>query len=148
MSTFEQSKAGDDCPVCGGAAPGGEMIARLDSGAVYLQDDADYRGYCILAFRRHAVELYDLTPAERASFGNDLARIGAAIGRVCAPSKLNLSMLGNAVPHLHCHLMPRYPADPEWGGPPAFRTPAERRRLEPCDHAALAASLRELLAPP
>ncbi len=124
------------------------MVAELPSGRVHLQDDADYRGYCILVFRRHAVELYDLTAEERAQWIEDLARISQAIAQICQPAKLNLSMLGNLVPHLHCHLMPRYPTDPEWGHPPAYRPPAERRHLAPEEYARLKVALQSALSGP
>ena len=127
-STFEQRKAGVNCPMCPDTQRD-NVVAELPSGFVHLQNDADYRGYCILIFRRHAVELYDLTIEEQRQWVEDIARIGQAIETVCSPGKLNVSMLGNMVPHLHCHLMPRYPADPEWGGPPAFRSPEERNLL-------------------
>ena len=99
---------------------GEDVVAVLPSGRVHLKNDAAYRGYCVLVFHRHAVELHDLTMEERAQWVEDLTRIGKAIEAVCQPAKLNLSMLGNLVPHLHCHLMPRYSSDPEWGQPPTF----------------------------
>jgi diadenosine tetraphosphate (Ap4A) HIT family hydrolase len=33
------------------------------------------------------------------------------------PVKMNLLTLGNTVPHLHTHVVPRYPNDPAPGGP-------------------------------
>jgi diadenosine tetraphosphate (Ap4A) HIT family hydrolase len=113
---------------------------------VHLQNDADYRGYCILIFRRHVVELHELTAEERARWIEDMARIGSAISQVCAPDKLNVAMLGNLVPHLHCHFMPRYMNDPDWGHPPVFRTPAERSLLTTEAFEALRNALADALA--
>jgi diadenosine tetraphosphate (Ap4A) HIT family hydrolase len=127
-ATFTDIKAGIGCPMCPDTHRD-DLVVELPSGLVHLQDDASYRGYCILIFRRHVVELYELTPEERADWIEDVAAIGKAIAAVCAPGKLNVSMLGNQVPHLHCHLMPRYPDDGDWGHPPAFRPPAERRSI-------------------
>jgi diadenosine tetraphosphate (Ap4A) HIT family hydrolase len=143
-STFEQRKAGVNCPMCPDSQRD-NVVAELPSGFVHLQNDADYRGYCILIFRRHAVELFDLTPEERHQWADDIARVGQAVETVCAPDKLNVSMLGNMVPHLHCHLMPRYPTDPEWGGPPAFRSQDERHILPPQEYESLRESLRDAL---
>ena len=59
--------SGDDCPVCAGQDGGGPgVVAELASGRVVLQDDAAFRGYCILYHRRHVTELHELTPAEQA----------------------------------------------------------------------------------
>src|SRR5207248_1225938 len=108
-----------------------DLVIELASGRLHLQNDADYRGYCILTFRRHAVELHDLSEEERKQWIEDIARIGKSLTELCCPAKLNLSMLGNMVPHLHCHIMPRYLDEADWGHPPQYRRPAERRPLEP-----------------
>lgn len=127
---FQRRKQGIACPMCPDDAAS-DVVAELPSGSVHLQNDADYKGYCILVFRRHAVEVHELTPQERLDWIDDIARIGRAITDVCAPDKLNLSMLGNLCPHLHCHVMPRYVGDPEWVGAPAFRTTEQRASLSP-----------------
>lgn len=36
------------------------------------------------------------------------------------PAKLNLMALGNSLPHLHAHIVPRYVDDPDPGRPPRF----------------------------
>src|ERR1051325_3985828 len=102
---FEMRKSGKECPMSPDSDEA-DVVAELLSGRVHLQNDADYRGYCILIFHRHAVELHDLTEQERAQWVEDISRIGRALTDLCGPAKLNLSMLGNMVPHLHCHIMP------------------------------------------
>jgi diadenosine tetraphosphate (Ap4A) HIT family hydrolase len=141
---FERRKAGIDCPMCPDPSDDG-VVAMLSSGQVHLQNDADYRGYCILVFRRHAVELHELTPQERHEWIEDIARVGNAITQVCAPAKLNVSMLGNLCPHLHCHVMPRYVGDPEWVGPPVFRTIDKRSPLSSEALASLTQALKTAL---
>jgi len=143
---FERRKSGVECPMCSDTSEA-DVVAELPSGRVHLQNDADYRGYCILVFRRHAVELHDLTDEERRQWIDDISRIGRAISDRCEPAKLNVSMLGNMMPHLHCHIMPRYPEDPDWGRPPVYRRPAERRQLPLEEYEALKAALRDTLAP-
>ena len=124
---------------------GPDVVANLTSGYVHLQNDADYRGYCILVLRRHAVEIHDLTEEERQQWIEDISRIGHAISGACEPAKLNVTMLGNMVPHLHCHIMPRYPDDPDWGSPPAYRRPSDRRQLTQDAYDALHRALSEAL---
>lgn len=147
---FERRKAGVECPMCPDSSDG-DVVAELASGRVHLQNDADYRGYCILIFRRHAVELHELSEDERKQWIDDISRIGRALSDYCNPAKLNITMLGNMVPHLHCHIMPRYADDPEWGRPPAYKRPADRRSLATEEYeslkAALAQALREYSRP-
>ncbi len=151
LDRFRRYKSGKDCPMCLSISPGSaenlssNVVAKLTSGSVHLQNDADYHGYCILIFSRHAVELHELSADERKHWIEDIARIGSAVTDVCDPVKLNYSMLGNMVPHLHCHIMPRYFADPEWGGPPAFRASEIRRKLDTGDFERLKLALSEAL---
>jgi len=144
-ATFTDIKAGIGCPMCPDTH-GEDVVAALTSGHVHLQNDAGYRGYCILIFHRHAVELHDLTPEERQNWIEDIAAVGKAISTVCGAAKLNVSMLGNQVPHLHCHIIPRYPEDGEWGHPPAFRPPADRDHLTDEEFADLRSRLAHELA--
>jgi diadenosine tetraphosphate (Ap4A) HIT family hydrolase len=50
----------------------------------------------------------------------DTLRAGAAIERHLRPVKLNYLTLGNALPHLHTHIVPRYADDPVPGHPLPF----------------------------
>ena len=59
----------------------------------------------------------------------------------------NDHLLGNVVPHLHWHIIPRYRTDPRWGQP-IWQTPLSLMpdtRLEPSDRQALLAALRRAL---
>jgi diadenosine tetraphosphate (Ap4A) HIT family hydrolase len=141
---FASRKEGIDCPMCPDSSDE-DVILELPSGKVHLQNDADYRGYCILIFRRHAVELHDLNDDERRQWIDDISHIGKAVTDLCHPAKLNISMLGNMVPHLHCHIMPRYLSDDDWGHPPHYRRPSERRPLAPEEYENLRLSLQKSL---
>jgi diadenosine tetraphosphate (Ap4A) HIT family hydrolase len=131
---------GSTCPFCLGQEKA-RVIAALKSGPVVLLPDANFVGYCVLAFRRHAVELFDLTPKERADFMNDLAHIAKCMVDALGAAKVNYEILGNAVPNLHCHIFPRYPNDGYWGGPVWWRPSEKRRDLDPAVFEALAIKL-------
>jgi diadenosine tetraphosphate (Ap4A) HIT family hydrolase len=47
----------------------------------------------------------------------DLHRAQAAIQRTVNADHVNIESLGNVVPHLHWHIIPRYRDDPRWGLP-------------------------------
>ena len=142
---FELRRSGAECPMCPDSN-GADVIGELPSGRVHLQNDGDYKGYCILVFKRHAVEIQDLTQEERAQFIEDLSKVSSAVAEICKPAKLNTSMLGNMVPHLHCHIMPRYPENSDWGHPPSYKRPAERNPLSETEYSALHSALKDRLS--
>ena len=74
-------------------------------------------------------------------------RVVSAIVAVCKPGHFNVESLGNLVPHLHWHVVPRYKNDGRWGQPiwaPDVGAQPEKR-LAPDDRAELLAALRGAL---
>ena len=51
------------------------------------------------------------------TLNGDALETARALDAEFRPVKLNLMTLGNGVPHLHTHVVPRYPGDPAPGGP-------------------------------
>src|SRR5262249_25392400 len=74
-------------------------------------------GYCVLICKKHVREPYELPPDECAQFFADMMRVGRALETIYHPIKMNFQLLGNAVPHTHCHIIPRYYGDPRPGMP-------------------------------
>lgn len=87
----------------------------------YLRKAQITPGLSIVVWRgRHVSEPTELSEEEAATFWRELLRVGAAIEAVFRPIKLNYNILGNAVPHLHAHVVPRYEEDPRPGWPFPF----------------------------
>jgi len=128
------------CVMCsryGGS--GGELhVADLDLSRVFLHEDQFFPGYVLLVLRRHVTELYDLPAPERATLMEEVSRVAQALARVFRPVKMNYELLGNLVPHIHWHLVPRLATDPGLRAPiwtvehrPAPLAPAAaRERIE------------------
>ena len=92
---------------------GGELhIADLALSRVFLHEDQFFPGYALLVLRRHVTELYDLPVSERATLMEEVSRVAQALARVFRPVKMNYELLGNLVPHIHWHLVPRLATDP------------------------------------
>jgi diadenosine tetraphosphate (Ap4A) HIT family hydrolase len=108
--------SGEACPICRDGGPL-DVVAQLESSWVTMVEDAPLRGYCCLVFRRHAVELHDLTPEEGAAFMRDAQRLSRAVQAASGAVKMNYEVHGNTLPHLHMHFFPRRPGDPFEGGP-------------------------------
>ena len=62
------------------------------------------------------MEPTELTDEEAAAYWRELLTVGRAIEQTMQPVKMNYNLLGNSVPHLHTHIVPRYDDDPKPGG--------------------------------
>jgi len=71
-----------------------------------------YLGHLFVEPRRHAPGLADLTDAEARAAGWWCARASRALRDVAGSEHVYSAVIGDAVPHLHIHLMPRYPGTP------------------------------------
>jgi diadenosine tetraphosphate (Ap4A) HIT family hydrolase len=121
---FYELKRGVGCAFCEQGRPdetpyGVRFFAgeRVDA---YLQRAAIQRGYTIVVWRgRHVVEPTELAGDETQGFWLELLAVAGALERCLQPVKMNYNLLGNSLPHLHAHLIPRYADDPrpEWPFP-------------------------------
>jgi diadenosine tetraphosphate (Ap4A) HIT family hydrolase len=100
----------ETCPVCLRGRPL-DIIAELEASFLIAGEDAPMKGYCFLLLKRHAVELYELSHEEAASFMRDVQTTSKAVHRITGAVKLNYEIHGNTIPHLHLHLFPRYVGD-------------------------------------
>jgi len=104
------------CPICRGGGPR-EVLAEMEASWLTAGPDGPMRGYCCLFFRRHAVELHDLTAEEGAAFMRDVQRVSRAIQASTGAAKMNYEVHGNTLRHLHMHFFPRDPGDEFEGRP-------------------------------
>ena len=126
-----------------------DKVATLSCATLYLHKIQTYRGYCVLVFdRRHVTALHELDDEERPAIMSDLCRAQEVLRATVKPDHFNVESLGNAIPHLHWHLIPRYRNDPRWGLPIWMTEEAELPRisLAETDRAALLRQLKEALA--
>ena len=65
----------------------------------------------------HVAEPTDLDPRQACGYWQEVLAAGRAVRAQFDPVKLNYMTLGNTVPHLHTHVVPRYQDDPAPGGP-------------------------------
>ena len=114
---WEALVRGDACPICADldlneyANAYGYTIADLSFSRLRLYANQAVAGYCVLICQKHIGEIHHLEEKERILYVNDLIRAAQAIEKVFCPVKMNFEMLGNIVPHLHCHIKPRFYGD-------------------------------------
>ena len=135
-----------DCVMCTRVAGEGPLfIADLPTSRVYFNEDQFFPGWVFVVLKRHAVELYELMASERVAHVEDVNRVAHALASVYQPVKMNYELLGNQVPHIHWHLVPRLASDPEprW---PVWRVSHETKVLPTDEVARRIGQIRAALA--
>ncbi len=97
-------------------APG--FIAEMPHSAAWLLPDQTYRGRTVVWLKTHFDDPADLPTVLRAEFMTEVMRAAEAVRRELRPDRLNYTCFGNAVAHVHFHVIPRFTTDPDWGKAP------------------------------
>ena len=118
-----------DCPLC--REPGGELVWQDDALRVILADEPDFPGFTRVVWQAHVAEMTDLPPDGRARLLDAVLAVEAAMRAALRPDKVNLASLGNAVPHLHWHVVPRFADDARFPGSPWTPRAAEAGAAHP-----------------
>ena len=142
---------GKDCPMCAEGRPdevhGNVRIATgRVSDAFLVRNDVGQRGYCVVIWRgRHVSDPTELSKDEATAYFDEVLRVGRAIEAHYEPI---FEMLGNSLPHLHTHVVPRYLDDGEPGHPPHFMRIdlTDEPNIPEAEYARDVAALRTLLA--
>jgi len=107
-----------DCPLCVSSA---EQVVWEDGRCRVIRvDDEAHPGFCRVVWNEHVAEMSDLLTADRRHLFDVVMATKHALRLLLNPDKINLASLGNMVPHLHWHVIPRYHDDrhfpePVWG---------------------------------
>lgn len=102
-----------DCKACAGTwPPADHRIADCGLTVAYLVEDQFFPGWTVLVLKRHARELFDLTRDERSQVIEEVTAVARALAEVFQPVKINYGLLGNQLPHIHWHVVPRLAGDP------------------------------------
>lgn len=104
-----------DCVFC--REEGGVVLWQDDAMRVVLVDEHDYPGLCRVIWNAHIAEFSDLSAAERDRLMRTVYAVERAQRSVMQPVKVNLASLGNQVPHVHWHVIPRFSNDPHFPQP-------------------------------
>jgi diadenosine tetraphosphate (Ap4A) HIT family hydrolase len=113
---------GIGCGMCASGRPDSDSFGvRIMAGRwsdAYLQRSDVQPGYTIVIWRgRHVTEPTELDDTEAAGYWSEVHLVARALIARYQPLKMNYETLGNSLPHLHTHLIPRYRLDPRPGRP-------------------------------
>ncbi len=127
------------CPLCDG--PGGAVVFAGPKFRVIRADEPGFPAFYRLVWNDHVAEFSDLPAAERLLCIDAVVQVEESLRAHLGPVKVNLAALGNAVPHLHWHIIARFAWDTHF--PAAVW--AQPHREAPPDAVASIESLRPAL---
>jgi diadenosine tetraphosphate (Ap4A) HIT family hydrolase len=119
-------------------------IAPLAFSTLYLFKEQSHPGRCVVAYRAHVNELFELDDAELVGFTRDVATAARAIKAAFNPNKINYGAYSDKLPHLHMHLVPKYQGGVSWGAPFEMM-PADKKLLTETDYTAMIALINAKL---
>lgn len=111
---WDERKRGKGCPMCAEGRPddngfGPRIFAGEYTDAYLQRRDVGQPGYTVAIWRgRHVADLTELDDREAGTYVREVLRVTRAIESHYHPLKMNFDILGNTVPHLHTHILPRY----------------------------------------
>lgn len=118
-----------DCPLCQSNAE--DVLWRSSQLRVIAVNDSDHPGFTRVIWNDHVSEMTELGPQQRHELMQAVWAVERVQRQILQPDKVNLAALGNVVPHLHWHVIPRWTVDthfpePIWAAPPS-RTAADQQ---------------------
>jgi diadenosine tetraphosphate (Ap4A) HIT family hydrolase len=102
------------CELCQFAA---STVHANEKFSVIFADEANYPGFCRVIWRDHVREMSDLAQEDRLLLNEAVYQVEQAVRETMMPDKINVASLGNVVPHLHWHVIPRYTDDAHFPAP-------------------------------
>jgi diadenosine tetraphosphate (Ap4A) HIT family hydrolase len=91
-------------------------ICDLSASTLFLFKEQSHPGRCVVAYKDHAKEFFELSEADRNTFMADVSKVAAVIQKAFSPAKINYGAYSDKLPHLHFHIVPKYDDEFEFGG--------------------------------
>ncbi len=91
-------------------------MCDLTASTVFLFKEQSHPGRCVVAYKDHVNELFELSEADRNAFMADVCKVAAAINKAFLPAKINYGAYSDKLSHLHFHLVPKQVDGLGYGG--------------------------------
>jgi diadenosine tetraphosphate (Ap4A) HIT family hydrolase len=97
------------CPLC--ETDGGLLVFKNEQLRVIQAVEAGFPAFYRVVWNAHVAEFSSLSLEERNACMNAVVAVEQVLREQLKPTKINLAALGNAVPHLHWHVIARFDWD-------------------------------------
>lgn len=106
--------AAGGCPLC--ESDGGLLVFKNDQLRVIKAAEEGFPAFYRVVWNAHVAEFSSLPANERNTCMNAVVAVEQVLREGLKPTKVNLAALGNAVPHLHWHVIARFEWDSHFPG--------------------------------
>jgi diadenosine tetraphosphate (Ap4A) HIT family hydrolase len=89
------------------------FIHEFEHSIFVLGEHQFHRGYSLILLKSHIRELHELQTEVQSALFQEVMTATNALVRTFQPWKMNHACYGNAEPHIHWHLFPRYDSMPD-----------------------------------
>ena len=120
------------------------QIIELAQTRLVLNRDQFFPGYCLLFSKVHATEPFHLSNDDFHTMMSEVRLVAKALYNLYRPTKMNYELLGNMVPHIHWHLVPRFDSDPLWPKP-IWSEPHTESHLADDDYSKRCSEIRDAI---
>mgnify|MGYP001214095893 CR=1 FL=1 len=93
---------------------GGEVYYKDELLRVIISSRKNELDIYRLVWNHHVEETHKLSKKNRDHLFKMLIQVETTVASKYKPDKINIASLGNIVPHLHWHIIPRWSTDPWW----------------------------------
>ena len=87
------------------------FVRELETGYVVIGDHQHFEGYTLFLCKEHKTELFELEPAMKQKYLEEMVLVAEAVAKAFGAEKMNYELLGNGDSHIHWHLFPRRSGD-------------------------------------
>lgn len=91
-------------------------ICDLRVSTLFLFKEQSHPGRCVVAFKDHVNEQFEIPEEEYAEFMLDVRRVGMVLKELFQPTKINFGAYSDKLAHAHWHIVPKYENEFEFGG--------------------------------
>lgn len=103
------SNPNEECQLCQHA--GGELVVSTNLYRIVWADEPLYPGYLRLVWNEHIREFSHLSDQDQETCFKVITKLDQFLLQHMGADKVNIASLGNLVPHLHWHVVPRFKQD-------------------------------------
>lgn len=118
-------------------------VCDLSVSTLFIFKEQSYPGRCVVAYKDHVNELFELPAEERDAFMADVSKVAKAIKTAFNPVKINYGAYSDKLAHLHFHIVPKYEGELSFGS--TFEMNPQKVYLTEAEYEALAAKLQAAL---